>query len=515
MRVLTAQEMINWERSTIANNKVASSTLMETAGRAVVSQILHFYPHFSRCIILCGSGNNGGDGLVVARTLSTLHRQVLTFVLAKDRHSLSLDCLHQLTLLEKSGGGVIWVSENSSKTFLPALLSNDILVDALFGTGFSPPVLGWRADIIAQLSSPPCPVISIDIPSGLDPDRSSLPDVHIKANHTITFGALKPCHVFFPSAASCGAIHLADIGLVGNPLESLVNTINASHLPTLTRPRETHKYNYGHVLIIAGSQGMSGAAVMAAKAALAAGAGLVTVMTDPQCVDVIASQIPTAMVFPCFDDSLISTFISDKKVTSVLIGPGMERSRSTVSIFKAIISIDIPLIVDATALGLLAEDETLQSALCCRKATTILTPHAGEAGRLLSCSSDDINMDPISAARSLFAKLSAITVIKGARTIIATADNQIWVSPTGNPGMATGGSGDVLAGIVISLIYQFGTIDGVKLGCYAQGLAGDLAAKVMGQISLSPLDIVAYLPLAFAEITRRQRAYSPSLIETW
>ncbi len=505
---------MNWERSTIANNKVTSSTLMETAGRAVVSQILDYYPRFTRCVILCGSGNNGGDGLVVARTLTTLHTKVLTFILAKDRHSLSHDCLHQLALFELSGGVVTWLSEHTSNSFLPALLSTDILVDALFGTGFSPPVMGWRADVIAQLSSPPCPVISIDIPSGLDPDRSSLPAVHIKANHTITFGTLKPCHLFFPSAASCGSIHLADIGLMGTPTESKVNTICPTDLPALTRQHDTHKYNYGHVLIIAGSLGMSGAAVMAAKAALATGAGLVTVMTDPKCVDVIASQVPAAMVMPYVDDLLIGTMIVDKKVTSVLMGPGLDKSEAAIAILKSLINVDVALILDGTALTLLAENKKLHAAFRCRTSPTILTPHTGEASRLLSESSENINLDPIVAVKALFDKLLASTIIKGARTVIATSDNAIWVNTTGNAGMATGGSGDVLSGMVASLIHQFGVVEGVKLGCYAHGLAGDLAAKVMGQLSLSPLDIIVYLPLAFAEITRRQRVYVPSLIET-
>ncbi len=515
MRVLTTLQMNNWERTTIENYNLSSSTLMESAGRAVVTKILSLYPRIGRYIILCGNGNNGGDGLVIARTIAKLHQHVLTFMIANDQNALSPDCLNQLMLFEKMGCQVTWVSEYTSRSFLPTLFSNDILVDALFGTGFSLPVKGWKADVFDSLISLPCPVISIDIPSGLDPNSSIRPSVYIKAEHTITFGALKPCHVFFPAADICGKVHLVDIGLIGEPSDLMVNTISPTQLPSLTRQKDTHKYDYGHVLIIAGSLGMSGAAVLAAKGALSSGAGLVTVMTDPKSVDVIACQIPTVMVIPWLDDTLIGTFISNKKVTSVLIGPGLVKSKSTESMLKAMISIKIPLVIDATALTLLADNESLQTAIRCRQSTTILTPHTGEASRLIPMTNDDINNDPIAAARVLFNKLLAITLIKGARTVIASSDKTIWVSTSGNPGMATGGSGDILAGILSAFMHQFDDIDsGVKLGCYAHGLAGDLAAKVVGQISLSPLDILTYLPLALAEISRQQQVFEPSLIES-
>lgn len=493
---------------------LASTVLMENAGRAVVSTLLHNYPNVKRCIILCGSGNNGGDGLVVARVLHKLKIPTLTFMLAKDHHALSPDCRHQLQLIEEFGGSVVWLSESTWKKELPELTSNDVIVDAIFGVGFTPGAIkGWRADVILHISPPPCPVISIDIPSGLHPDETTLPEIYIQADHTTTFGPPRHCHVFFPAAKACGKIHIAEIGLSHDA--SVLNIIYPHNLPALAqRSSDTHKYDYGHVLIVAGSHGMPGAAVLAAKGALASGAGLVSIKTTPDCVDVIVAQVPQAMVTPYISEDEIVTYINTRKVSEIVVGPGQGRTDLAKLIVTSIINITLPLILDADALNILASDPILQDAVRTRTAPTILTPHYGEASRLLDLSSDEIHNGPIKAAQLLATKLSAVVVLKGARSIIAFPDQSIWVSTVGNPGMSTGGSGDVLAGILSSFIHQAGVGDGVRLGCYAHGASGDLAAVLVGQNALSPLDIIDHLPQALAEIKRQQCLHHPTLIET-
>jgi NAD(P)H-hydrate epimerase len=514
MRVLTSQEMAKWDQSTITDHKVSASVLMETAGRAVVTKIIEIYPQSKRFIILAGSGNNGGDGLVVARTLKALDLDVMVYILAKDRQALSPDCQHQQTLIEQTNCRFTWLHEMNWKNDFGDLLSTDIVIDAIFGTGFSMPIKGWRAEFIRAITPTPCPVVSIDIPSGLDPDKSIIPDIYFKADHTITFSALKACHIFFPATSACGHVHLAEIGLIGEPLSLAAQVIEPRFLPSLARQSNTHKYNYGHVLIIAGSTGMSGAAVLAAKGALASGAGLVSVFTPPDCVEIVAKQIPTALVNPLINFDIIVTYINAKKITSILVGPGLTESDGFNLIVTRLFDVALPLIIDATALNMVAAKLELQILIRERTSPTILTPHIGEASRLLSATSEAIQDNLIDSARTLANKLSSIAIIKGPRTVIALTDNKVWISTTGNPGMAKGGSGDVLAGILATLIHQLGPTEGIKLGCYSHGLAGDLAEGVVGDASLSPLDLIDYFPKALHAIQQCRLEYVPHLIQT-
>lgn len=510
MKVVTAEEMRRIDRSTIESLGIPSNVLMEKAGVAVTKRIKEMYKK-RRVVVLAGGGNNGGDGIVVGRELFGSGWPVLVLLLIKEE-SLSPDCLSQLRIAKKLGVPIEFRTDISK-----ADIHGAIVVDALLGTGLNKEIEGSMARVIVFLNSQKAHVISVDIPSGISSDTGQVMGVAVKAGCTVTFGLPKRGHLLYPGSEYVGKLIVENIGFPEEYLKSddlKVEVFDRDKVASLIpiRPPYSHKGDYGHVLIVAGSRGKTGAAMMAARACMRTGAGLVTIGVPESLVDLFQMRVLEEMVLSLPDrgDGTLSSqaykvilnFLSEK-ADLLCIGPGIGVSEEIKGLIRELLrSLNKTAVIDADAINSITDRAILREC----KASLILTPHPGEMVRLLQRSgikidASDLEKDRIEKARSFSIDTGINLVLKGVPTITASPDGRAVINTTGNPGMASAGSGDVLTGMIGALVGQgLKPFEASALGVYLHGLAGDIAASCKGDLSLIASDIIESIPEAFKEV---------------
>ena len=513
LRVLTAEQMREADRVTIETAGIPGLILMENAGAAVVDLlVLEFAPlGRQRILILCGKGNNGGDGLVVARHLRVRRLAEPVAVLFADEDELTGDSAANLRMLKAVGGRVSVARTFAEWTALrDDTLPATLVVDALLGTGLHGAARGLLREVIVDLNEhwAHARCVAVDIPSGMPSDDAETEGPFLRADHTVTFTAPKLSQALLPNAARLGRLHIAPIGTSGAIVEGLAGPrtylTEAADFRHLFRPRdaESHKGSFGHVAVIGGSRSKPGAAAMAGTAALRAGAGLCTVITAAGGAPAVVGITPELMTEPVeeLDDGTLGGFdaalLDGKDV--VAIGPGLGAGEQNLELVRRILaSIEAPLVVDADALRVMGEQWDSPSP------TIIATPHPGEMARMTGLSTAQVQRDRLGVARGYAERHGAITVLKGARTVIACPDGRLLLNPTGSPGMATGGSGDILTGLIAGLLAQFPDEPAEIVAAAAvwlHGRAGEIAAERWGEQSMLATDLLAALPAAMAEL---------------
>ncbi len=505
MKVLTAAEMREVDRRT-SELGVPGLVLMENAGQRVVEVLAHAYAPLrdQRIIVMCGKGNNGGDGLVVARQLYTrFHPRALHVVLAGDPGEMEGDAAANYRMLEAVGCPVSFEPT-------PEMETATLIVDALLGTGIHGAAKGRALELIRAINDrfPLADVVSVDLPSGLDSDSGVPPGETVHASHTVTFTAPKLCHVLSPACELSGRLHVAAIGspreLYEQDAAIYLSLSGPGLFAHLFRPRarDSNKGLYGHALVIGGSRGKSGAAAMAGIGALRAGAGLVTVASTEAALGSIAAHAPEIMTeLLAFDEPARARILERKNV--VAIGPGLGQDPQTVQFVRGMVEqAPLPMVVDADGLNALAGHPTRY------RWPRIFTPHPGEMSRLNGRTIAEIQTDRIGTARAFATERDVYLVLKGNRSVVAAPDGRVWINPTGSPAMATGGTGDVLTGLIAGLVAQFpDQIDTALLAAvYLHGRCGELGAAKLGEKSLIATDLFEYLPEAMREVADHSNA---------
>ena len=506
--VVTAQEMSNIDYRAIQEYGIPSTCLMETAGSKSAQQIWEKYGRKDlRVLVVCGKGNNGGDGFVIARHLFNVGADVEVATLfplneAKGDPAVFLKSLGKMNI------SIIEVGEENTSQ-LEAMAENaDLIVDAILGTGFLPPARGLPEKVIHILSENKTPIVAIDIPSGLDATtgRAELP--YIDARITLALGGLKRGHLLMPAAEHVGEVISLDIGIPQECLKDENISLHvtepsdvAANLPE--RRRDAHKGDAGHLLLIAGAPGMSGAALMTAMSALRTGAGRVTLAVAESIFYLVESKYPEVMTLslPATESGSIDASAFDyiversEDMNALILGPGLTTNPRTIELVHLLIQhIGAPVVLDADGLNALAQDLTILDG---RLAQLLLTPHPGEMARLLGISTREVQEDRITHASSFAAHHHLDIALKGWGTIVATSDGEIWYNPTGNSNMATAGSGDVLAGVIGALLAQGLSRKWALLcGVYLHGLSGELASLELGGLGITATDIINTLPKA-------------------
>jgi hydroxyethylthiazole kinase-like uncharacterized protein yjeF len=506
MKIVSAEEMRAIDRATSERFSVPSLTLMENAGVAVAKYVLSHYAVAERIVVFCGKGNNGGDGFVAARRLHEQGKKVQVILLANPEDlrgdaAIMFGKLPNAAIVVRSG------NEFNNERVRPSL-DADLCLDAVLGTGFKPPVSGLYGDAIALMNASHVPVIAIDIPSGADADAMH-PQIGTiaRADAIVTFTAPRPAHVF--AALTTGPTVVADIG---SPEEAIVSTLQLNVITArdvaamiAPRPAESNKGSYGHVLVVGGSLGKAGAAAMAGMAALRVGAGLSTVATPKSVLATVAGFHPELMTEPLAEtkDGTIAGDASDRIKESangksvLAIGPGISRDPQTAELVRAlVVDLHLPLIIDADGLNAF---EGRSDELSGKGRTLVITPHPGEMARLAGCTVADVQKDRLGVARKFAREHELIVVLKGHRTLVVQPDGEAWVNTTGNPGMATGGTGDILTGVVAGMIAQNPeqALFAVLAAVHLHGLAGDVMREKVGEHSLVATDLLQGLPQAF------------------
>jgi hydroxyethylthiazole kinase-like uncharacterized protein yjeF len=513
MKIVTAAEMRAIDRATSDRFGVPSLTLMENAGTAVAEHALTHYPAAQRIVVFCGKGNNGGDGFVAARHLSEKGMVVQVILLAAPA-DLRGDAAEMYRKLPVSA--VVVRSSDELKSNRARFADAALYLDAILGTGFKPPVKGLYAEAIEILNQSHAPVIAVDIPSGADADAMMPQQGTVaRADSIVTFTAPRPAHVF--SLLTKGLTEVAPIGsppeAIGSSLQ--LNVIAARDIAVLVAPRraESNKGNYGHVLVIGGSLGKAGAAAMAGMSALRAGAGLATVATAKSVTATVAGFHPEIMTEPLPETLAGSISLRAKKRLTDLakgksvlaIGPGISRIPETSNLVRTLVSKNkIPIVLDAD--GLNAFDGKAKQ-LNGKGRTLVITPHPGEMARLAGCTIADVQKNRLQIARTFAGDHDLIVVLKGHRTLVVQPDGEAWVNATGNPGMSTGGTGDILTGMVAAMLAQ-NPNDAMLAVCSAvhlHGLAGDVMREQVGEHAMVATDLLRGLPEAFGRVQRAAR----------
>ncbi len=502
MKILSATELRRWDQYTILHEPVASIDLMEKAAAQCAEWLERNGYAEEHFVIFCGKGNNGGDGLAIARLLAVKKYQVTVFILefghkGTEDFQTNLARLHQYPEVK--------ISFVQSEENFHVFAKEDIILDALFGSGLNRGLEGVTALLVDHINSSGCEVISVDIPSGLFVDRSSKGNTIIKAAHTIGFQSYKPAFLFAENAEYIGEVHILEIGLhqdFYNSLSSQFEMVDDAIIHSIYKPRSrfSHKGNFGHSLIVAGSHGKIGAAVLAAKACVRSGTGLLTCHI-PKCgYEILQTAVPEAMVVTDADSSFNTKIENDlTKYEAIGIGPGIGSASETKMLMREIFdAYRSPVVLDADALNILSTQKDLLKLI---PAGSILTPHPREFERLFGESANDF--DRIQLASQKAKELNSIIVLKGHHTFISTADARGFFNSTGNAGMAKGGSGDVLTGILTALLAQgYSSVEAAILGVYVHGLAGDFAAKEFSMESMLAGDIIHHIGSAFKNILR-------------
>jgi NAD(P)H-hydrate epimerase len=519
MRVLNSAQMREADRRTIEEIGIPSLVLMENAGRQVVAAIeaVHAELLERHVAILCGPGNNGGDGFVVARTLLQRGVPVSVFLLGHVAEVRG-DARVNLEVLGRLGLTVVESADSQAWELHFSEVTNcSLVVDAIFGTGLRSPISGLIESVVADVNSSGIAVVSIDLPSGLSADSAEPIGESIAADTTVTLAAPKLPLVLPPGETRAGDIVIADIGIPLEVLEALdgprISLLTRTAMAELVAPRapDSHKGDYGHVLIVAGSRGKTGAAHLSAVGALRSGAGLVTVATPAGCQAVVAAMGAEYMTEPLGEtaDGLDPRDVDrtlEMARDVIAIGPGLGRGRATQEFVLSLLDrATMPLVMDADALNALGTDPEALSGREGRD--VIITPHPGEMARLVGMTTEEVQASRLEIARNFAVQHHIYVVLKGHRTLVATPDEKVFINPTGNPGMATGGTGDVLTGMIAAWLAQLLDAEAAcKLAVYLHGRAGDLAEREEGEISLTAGDLAGHIGSAVFELTARTKS---------
>ena len=526
MKVVTAAEMRQIDQDTIEGIGIPGIVLMETAGSAIVRAIERRYPTCQRIGIFVGKGNNGGDGIVIARQLAHVGRDVYLFLVSPpDSFTGEAQTNFQIAkrlglpieeiLSEKEG----W-KPGSLEAWKRLIANCELLVDAILGTGLRGTVRDPIATIINAINRLPTPILSVDLPSGLDADTGHPLGTCIQADRTVTIGLPKRGLLMHPGAELTGKLEVVDIGFPEQVVDAQNVKVNwttaaqaAQWMPR--RPPSSHKGSYGRVLVVAGSTGMTGAAALASEAALRAGAGLVTLATPKHLNPILEGLLPEVMTLPLPETdtgslaaSATSTILefAEKTKSILAIGPGLSQHPETVSLVHQLIrenrksGLALRMIIDADGLNALAHVREIFSLL---NNDMVLTPHPGEMARLTNTAVPILEKDRISTAQQFASEHGVTLVFKGAPTVTSDPNGNLWVNSTGNPGMATGGMGDVLTGVIAGLMAQgIPSESAAMLGVYLHGLAGDIAAERSGMHGLIASDVLKAVPQAIFSLTQ-------------
>lgn len=524
MRLVTSQQMRDIDACAIEQHHIPSRTLMENAGKQVANLIKTKIENVNHktVYIFCGKGNNGGDGFVAARYLSRMGARVYVFLIGKNgdvkgdaRWNFELARQMRIPVLEMAEEKDLQnfheeatqYRQNQKWTFTRP--EPDILVDALLGTGAKGEPQGTLKNAIQLINALNKPVVSVDVPSGLDADTGKISGECVQATWTVTMGLPKLGFFIFPGAEKVGELVVADIGfpealLTGSAKDpQLLTKEFIKTLLPLPRKRNTHKGDYGRVLIVAASPGMTGAACLCAESCLRSGAGLVTVAVPKSLNPILETKLTEAMTLPAAEtpdgflshEALELLLLFSKKCDAVAIGPGISTHPETRKLVRELVeNLTVPFVIDADGLNCLSDDNGLES-LKIKKAPCILTPHPGELARLLNSTAKEIQENRLHFAAQAAQTTSSIVILKGSYSLIAGEAQQLFVNPTGNPGMATGGTGDVLTGMVAGFLAQKLTpLSSALLATYLHGAAGDNARGAYGELSLLASDIIHALP---------------------
>lgn len=506
--VVTTAEMRALDRATIDDIGLPAVTLMETAGRAVADAARRMLGDERRHVaVVCGPGNNGGDGFVATRVLVDRGIDAVAY-LATSRDAVAGDARVHLGVLERAGGTLRTLATPDELAELAARIHGGALViDALFGVGLARPIEGRLAELVTMMRSAGR-VLAVDIPSGLDADTGRTLGTAVRAERTVTMGALKIALCSAPGFAQCGEIEVADIGIPAARIARTARGIGLLEAGDIARclPRPLaldHKGRRGHVLVVGGSPGMRGAGRLAAWAALRAGAGLCTLAADADAAGELAAP-DAIMTRPLAAGAAIAALVADK--AAVVIGPGLGSSPAAAARLAEVLASGVPSVLDADALNLLAARGDL-SVLAGAPGPIVVTPHPGEAARLLATTVAAVEADRIAAVRTLAARSRAVVVLKGARTLVcdgASAEALCAINPTGGPALATGGSGDVLAGTIGALLAQgLSAGDAARAGVFVHGAAGDSLAGVHGERGVVSSDLADAIAAAIRSLATR------------
>ena len=491
MELSDSRRMKAADKTAIEERGIDSLRLMETAAGYVCEAAEELSGERLSAAVFCGPGNNGGDGVAAARMLIELGYDVRVWLVGK-REKMTADTLAMEARLQEAGGSIEDYS-NADPLIAEWVSHAGVVVDALFGVGLSRPLTGAPLDAVRLINSAGIPVVSADIPSGISADTGVVMGAAVRADCTVTFSRAKPGHFVEPGCVFCGELRVKDIGIPRDLVESSgcgVFTVHEEDLRLPVREKLSHKGDYGKLLILAGSVPYTGAPTLCAKAAVRAGAGLVYLGIPKDIYEITAIKNEEAMPFPR-DQIFVDERLSQCDVC--VIGPGMGRSGDTITLTEKVLrSFAGPVVADADAIWAIAQDMTVLD----EAKAVVLTPHEGEFARLLGRPIDDRLQDSLDFA----AAHNCTLVLKGYRTICAFSDGSAYVIDAGNPGMATGGSGDVLAGVLGAMLCQIPLRRAVLTACWLHARAGDIAAGQFGEYALKAGDIIDFLPQAEKEI---------------
>ena len=497
MKIFSAAQIKKWDAYTIANEPITSVDLMERAAAACVSWLAEKQYTKKNVLIFCGMGNNGGDGLAIARMLVQQKSTVSVYIIDNEKEG-SQDFKTNLKKLEVCTFNIHTIASGPD---FPPIPKDAVVIDALFGTGLNKPLSGMPAALVAHINNSGAAVIAIDMPSGLFADETSAGNSIITASHTLSFQQYKLAFLLAENDEFCGDVHILDIGLhprFEQEEESIFQLADKTMIGRLYKPRKkfSHKGSYGHALLAAGSYGMMGAAVLAATACLRSGAGKLTCCV-PECgYSILQTAVPEAMCI-VNGNTYIENITGIEKFNAVGIGPGIGNYPSHTSLLKTIFqAAPQSAVIDADALNIIAQDEALKKML---PSSSIITPHFKEFERLFGKTGNGFERLQLALQQSR--EYGIYIVLKGHYTFISTPEGKGYFNPTGNAGMATAGSGDVLCGIITGLLAQsYTSSEACLLGVYLHGLAGDIAAGKNGAESLIARDITDNIGQAFMQL---------------
>lgn len=481
-----AADVRTLDRTAILGQGIPGFDLMSRAGAAAFALLRERWPQARTIAVVCGVGNNGGDGYVVAALARQAGLAPLVLQVG-DAGKMRGDAVLARQQAEQLGVPVV--------VFDPARLQADVIVDGLLGTGLTGAVRGEAASAIDAINASGIPVLALDIPSGLCADTGAVLGCAVKAQATLTFIGMKQGLLTGAAADHTGTMFFAGLAVpaaVYQAVEPSAQRVDESHIQQWLppRPRTAHKGHHGHVLVIGGDHGMGGAVTMAAEAAGRVGAGLVTVVTRPAHVTPILTRRPECMVRSIHEHGTDDLDEPLRRATVVVIGPGLGQGEWGQTLLRRVLQSSLPLVVDADALNLLAHWQQQGDPLAARRGNWILTPHPGEAARLLNAATPDVQRDRFDTLRRLHQQYAATVVLKGNGSLIAGEDGQVWLSVTGNPGMGSGGMGDVLSGIVGGLLAQgLKPVQAAAAGVWLHGRAADTAAQESGERGLLATDL--------------------------
>ncbi len=518
MKLLKAKEMAQIDRETIETVGIPGIVLMENASRGV-AEVIYRHVKGNSVLVVCGRGNNGGDGLAAARHLYNLGYEVEVVITAQPE-SLKGDAKKNYEILSKLPIPVHVIDREERLIELYELLKeNEIVVDALFGTGLSKPLEGFYADVVDLINRSNRTVVSVDIPSGLSADTGKEIGKHVVADYTVTFAFPKIAHVFPPACESCGKVFVVDIS-IPEDVPFLIGPerylLTADEVLFTFPPREimAHKYTFGHVAVIGGSTGKTGAPSMAAEAVLRTGGGLSTVIVPSSLNAIFETKLTEVMSIPVKDDGkgyfgieeldTVLETVEKGKFSAVVFGMGLGNNPDTYEFAREFIKqCNLPMVIDADGINALSESPEI---LKIKETPVVITPHVGEFSRLSGKTKEEILSAPYDTAAEFAEHFGVTVVLKSGRTVVATKSGKVYVNVIGNPGMATAGTGDVLAGVVGALLGMgIEEEDAAKFGVFLHSLAGDIAAKKLSQEALKACDLIENLPEAIKRVKEAEK----------